>query len=693
MNLDQASFRLNRLAFNMSNTPSKPADSLRQCSAQQPEQSWAAARLEVFLQQCPLGIIVWDTHGRVVEWSAASPSIFGYTAEEAIGGGFDLIVPADDLPNVMTVWASLLAQSGGDRSANRNKTKEGRSINCEWFNAPLLSSDGRVVGVASLVQDVTDTTQAIDAMRRSEARFRELIERSPDAILVVRAGKLIYANPALVSLLGHDEASGLLGQTLSSLMHPDDLRSLDDGLDVVPITERNTPKERRFIRRDGLVLTVEVASLVVEYDSLPAQLYLLRDLTERKLMQAKLLQADRMVSVGMLAAGVAHEINNPLAYLIANLETISSRMLPSLEKFSDQVSLAIADGELPKIEPQPEPVLKQIREMVTIAREGADRVRRIVQDLKAFSRGDDERKVIVDLQRILDATISIVWNEIRHRAELVRSYGDIPVILANESRVGQVFLNLLLNAAQALPIGEVSSNRIRVVTSTSHQGEAVVEVSDSGPGIPPEVLKHVFDPFFTTKPEGEGTGLGLWVCQGIVTSLGGSIQVETAPEQGTTFRVVFPAATAIVEARDERPLPVPVSTHTTRGRVLVVDDEIEIGHALAGLLGDEFDVVCLASGREAIAHLEKDKKFSSIICDLMMPDVSGMDVGRYLYAKYPSLAQRAIFVTGGAFSSEAEHFLREINPTLVEKPLDFWALRMMIRERHNEMEKSLSSPP
>jgi len=210
----------------------------------------------------------------------------------------------------------------------------------------------------------------------------------------------------------------------------------------------------------------------------------LRDVTlraERCKLQEQLLVSDRMASVGTLAAGVAHEINNPLAVVLANLE-MATRSVSELAK-----RMALPDD---------------LEESLKDATDCAERIRDIVRDLKIFSRAEDDRRAPVDTRRVLESTLRMAWNEIRHRARLVKLYGAVPPVEANESRLGQVFLNLIVNAAQAIPEGHAEANEIRVATRLGPTGGVVVEIADSGCGMPPEVLRRIFTPFYTTKPVG-----------------------------------------------------------------------------------------------------------------------------------------------------------------------------------------------
>jgi signal transduction histidine kinase len=184
-----------------------------------------------------------------------------------------------------------------------------------------------------------------------------------------------------------------------------------------------------------------------------------------------------------------------------------------------------------------------VREAVQETLTGSHRVSEIVRDLKTFSRGDEERRGPVDVHAVLDLCASMARSEIRHRARLVREYGSLPPVQANETRLGQVFLNLIVNAAQAIPEGsDVKDHEIRVTTWRDETGWAVIAVKDTGSGISPENLGRLFSPFFTTKPAGVGTGLGLSICHGIITGMGGRITVESELGRGTVFRVFLPLA-------------------------------------------------------------------------------------------------------------------------------------------------------
>jgi PAS domain S-box-containing protein len=502
-------------------------------------------------------------------------------------------------------------------------------------------------------------SRMVEALRRSEASFREVIERLPDAITVWRGERLIYANPAVLALIGAASADELVGKKareLEHFIHP------EDRVILRPVKEEarggsRAMREMRFLRRAGETVTVEIAHFRVSFDGQPCAMWIAHDLTERKQMQARLLLSDRMVSLGTLAAGIGHEINNPLAYVIANLTHLERELLPSL--------------------PLEERQREELRSLVAETQHGALRIREITQQLKLFSQVERETTSSrVNVEQVIESSVRMVWNEIRHRARLVRQYGEALVVEAPEGRLGQVFLNLLVNAAHAIPEGSVEQHEIRVVTR--RQGElAIVEIHDTGVGIPEEHRERVFEPFFTTRPGGGGTGLGLSVCLGIVTGLNGRMEVESTVGQGSVFRVILPIAPT--EAPVAQPPAPPEVPAARRGRILSVDDEPMIGAAITRALRQEHDVLALASAREAQARILRGERFDVILCDLMMPEMSGMELYEEIQRAAPEQAERMVFLTGGAFTPRARAFLSQVKNRCMEKPFTPAELRELLR--------------
>jgi two-component system, NtrC family, sensor kinase len=356
-------------------------------------------------------------------------------------------------------------------------------------------------------------------LRRSEESFRTLIEQSPDATLVHRKGVVLFANPAAVAMLGRASAEELQGQPVTELVQPGQEAAL------IEPSQAGDHREVRFRHPRGRQVLGEVVTVSLLFDGRPAIVCIARDITERKQVQERFLATARLTSLGKLAAGVAHELNNPLAYLLSNLNYVNEE-LKKLVEAGEALS-----GER----------AQDIQEALSEARSGSHRVRDIVLHLKFFSRAYTDQHAPVDINALLDSCVSMAWSEIKHRARLVKDYGQVPLVQASESRLGEVFLNLLMNAAQAMPLPGAESSEIRLSTRHEH-GSVVVAVQDTGEGIPAENMSRLFDPFFTTKPAGVGTGLGLSICHGIIVALGGRITVESQPGQGSTFQVFLPVA-------------------------------------------------------------------------------------------------------------------------------------------------------
>ncbi|HXX68797.1 MAG TPA: response regulator [Polyangiaceae bacterium] len=423
----------------------------------------------------------------------------------------------------------------------------------------------------------------------------------------------------------------------------------------------------------------------VDYDTLIDTIDRLLVASEHRELQARLAQTDRLTSLGTLAAGVAHEINNPLAYVLLNIGYLAES-LPKL--FTNQ------DDD-------------RVRETFVAlnhARNGAERIRDIVQSLKTFSRPENDSRAPLDVIRVLDATLAMVAHEIRHRALLVKDYAPVPEVLANEARLGQVFLNLLMNAIQALRDDRVSSNEIRVVVKASDVDRVVIEIRDNGVGIPTQVQGRIFEPFFTTKPIGIGTGLGLAICHGIVTSLDGTLTFESEPGKGTVFRVELPAVGrpsdehTVQRADDPSKAPPDrlagdaptgrvssespsgsTSHNVSAGRILVVDDEPIVCFALERLLSKEGEVVAVTSAQQALACVRSGERFDVIICDLMLPEMDGPALHEHVQEIDPKQAERMVFVTGGVFTKRARDFLESVPNPRLGKPFDIDTLLALVR--------------
>lgn len=592
--------------------------------------------------------------------SEAAADILGWPAEDLIRDNPLSHIAPEDQPRL----AEKLAQRIGGETGQATYQLEVVRQDGGRTSIEISTADVALGGLRAVIAFILDTTARKAAERatlRREASFRRLIERAPEPIGIVRDGNFVYANPAFVDALGYPSAEALAAVPMSALLDADDLAQLEARVNVIMHEGRLPPYAYNVRRYDGSAMLLETSSIPFEYEGKPSVLTMGRDVTERRMLQARLVQADRLAALGTMAAGVAHEINNPLAYLMLNLDWIARKLSAGVNDPSSVEALA---------------------EMLNEARRGAQRVATIVRELRSFSRADGETKGAIDLGAVVRSAVKISGHEIRPRARLTIALESAPLVHANEGRLEQVVLNLLLNAAQALPPGRTATNEIRVVVRVDAEGRAVLEVSDNGDGIAPEVLSRIFDPFFTTKPPGVGTGLGLSICHGIVTSLGGQITVHSMPSEGTTFRVVMPTTLGTPEpeppSQSARP-PAP-ALGETRARVLVIDDEIQIANTLRELLSVEHDVTAATSGAEALAAMQAGHNFEVIFCDLMMPGMGGIEVYERIRAEYPGLERRIVFMTGGAFTTIAAEFLASVENRRLEKPFSLGLIERIVRE-------------
>ena len=386
-----------------------------------------------------------------------------------------------------------------------------------------------------------------------------------------------------------------------------------------------------------------------------------RDVTEERATQTRLLVADRLASIGMLAAGVAHEINNPLAAVIANLD--------------------LASDQLARLEGNSPPDTAEIGRMLHEAKEAGERVRRIVRDLRTLSRPEADPTSPVDIHQVLESVLRLAKTEINQRAHVVRELDvDARYVLGNEPRLSQVFLNLIMNAVQALPEGQPDENEIRVHTHLDPAGRVVITVADTGQGISPESMKRLFVPFFTTKAVGLGTGLGLSICQRLVTACGGEISAESRPGAGASFHVALLPAKP-VSAAPPAPEPVREAKTAQRSKILMVDDEPVILSILNRALGGNHDCVTTTRAADALARLQAGERFDLILCDLMMPGMDGRQLFDEITLLDPGQANKVMFLSGGAFTPALQAFLARVPNERIQKPFDVAALKAKVNGR------------
>ena len=363
----------------------------------------------------------------------------------------------------------------------------------------------------------------------SERELRSIVDDLPIGIVVRQRDVVAYANHAVGASFGV-AAAALVGRNIVELARPEYRESFTSRMRVTDRGESQGPFEFRFDRADGRIGIIEAsAARMIRFGGQPSVMVTWREVSEERALRDRLLMADRMAAVGTLASGIAHEINNPLACVTANLELLREELSPG--------DLPARDSMPPKMSPD------EILAALDDAREGAERVRIIVRDLRLFARGDAGERGPVDLGGVLQAAERMAGSVVKARARVVQEHAPLPPVDGNATRLCQVFVNILVNAAQAISAGAPDDNEVRV-TAALDRDFVVVEVRDTGAGIPADVRARIFDPFFSTKGIGGGHGLGLSVCHGIVTSFGGRISVDGAASgRGTVVRVALPVYT------------------------------------------------------------------------------------------------------------------------------------------------------
>lgn len=601
------------------------------------------------------GIFLTDPGGRLLESNRRGCTMLGYEPGELDDVHVREILAPGELERAPLRDGDLPPGERlvFDRCVRR---KDGTSFFVEVGLSRL--ADGRFLAI---LRDITQRKEAERDARRGAETFRALLERFPDGVAVHQNGRFVYVNNAVLALLGATGASELVGRRILDVVHPEERDVVSARLEEVERRGRAAPlREERLLRLDGAEIRAEVMGVPVEFDGAPAVVVVMRDVSEQRRLQDRLAQADRLASVGLLAAGVAHEVNNPLAYALLNLE----RLARDLPKLLGNVEDATADR-----------LLGCLHDAI----DGARRVQRIVRELRTFARTSPDERRAVDINAVLTHSLDLAANQLRFRARVVRDLGHVPEVMGDEGRLTQVFVNLLINAAHSIEEGQVEQNEVRVRTYLD--GNTVrVEVADSGEGIPPENVPRLFDPFFTTKEPGRGSGLGLSISHSIARAHGGHITVDTAPGKGSRFVVHLPAI------RDAgRVTPPPISSpgarpsgSPQRKRVLLVDDEQLLRSVLASLLAPRYEIVPADSGAAAIRILASDARFDAIVCDLMMPDVSGMDVYEWLGRERPTLLPRIVLMTGGAFTERGKALLDQAPVLRIDKPFEIDELSAMI---------------
>ena len=511
-------------------------------------------RFRRLYDEAPVGYHEVDAEGTIVNINKTECELLGYAHAELIGRPVFEIVAEEFREAARRAFLDKIAGRRPLAPFERTiQTRDGRRLVIAIEERYRRDPAGKVVGLVSTLRDVTDRKRVEAALVSSERRARALFEGMEEAVFVhAPDGRILDANPAASRLLGYSHEE-FLTLTTADVDDPEFAAGYAERLGR-QVTDGRLACEGKHRTKDGRVIPVEIKTALIQLDDGPAVLAVIRDVSERQAlerMRAVLTQSERLASIGLLSAGVAHEINNPLAYVGNNLAVLER----DLSAVVDLV--AIYEAARPALEhADPEAVARvdalsedfdwpYVREnlprMLARTRDGVRRVANIVASLRTLARTTPTKKEPAAIPELFESALEMLRGRLRRgQIEVVVEHGDVPKLSCVPTQISQVILNLLINATQAVELGPRHASG-RIVFRSERAGDTVVlSVSDNGAGIDPEDVPRLFDPFFTTKGLGEGTGLGLSICHGIVTGHGGRIEVDGGPGLGATFRLVFP---------------------------------------------------------------------------------------------------------------------------------------------------------
>lgn len=628
-------------------------------------------RLAMILETSSDAMVAWDSEGRITDANSAALGFTGLSREALLGRDIGSLL--DPRPN----------PSQGLPPPDTRLTLLARNADGSEKRLPVAATmtaveDDPLVACHALLRDLTvwetherEVKLHLSRIHELEEQHRTLLDNAPLIIfrLDPRSLELVYLNHCAERLLGVPRDEALSSPGFLRLLHMDSEGQSAYDEAVVQATSGlcSSPYEARLARRGSLMMTARgtIYPLLGKSGKVVAIEGLFMDVSAEHAARTRLIQADRLTTLGTLAAGVAHEINNPAAFILLGLDMMG-RLLDGAGSAFD------ADSS------------KEILELLTELRDSTRRIVDIVRDLRMFARAPGgTRRMAVDVNRTVESALTLTRGQVVERAEVVRDLGDVPHVLIDEGRLGQVLVNLLVNAAQAIPRGTRGEAKV-FVTTRSHDGRMVeIEIRDTGVGIPPEIQERIWDPFFTTKDPGAGTGLGLSISREIIDRSGGRMYVEspvpgTNPPSGSRFIIELPASATALSSFPPMPTWPPRSIGGP-ARVLIIEDEAALARALMAEIGRMHEVQLVPNAAEALQVLET-KLFDVILCDVRMPGMSGEALFEMVRKDRPQVAVRFVFMTGVGFGADFERFLSESGRPILEKPFSVEDALTIIRK-------------
>lgn len=609
-------------------------------------------RLAMILETSRDAMVAWDADGRITDANAAASVLSGIARPDLLGRSVDELFgkpPATE-------------GTGSTRLAMRRRSPGGDAFGIvpvsltmtRVADDPLVAAHALIRDESELVTKEREAAQHLARIAELEKELRSILDNTPVVIFRIDSttGELAYLNRHAERLLGvpTEEALGTRNFLRAIHLDADGMASFDAAVASARSGAVSPAYEARLRGRDGRPIAVRgtVYPLVSDDGGVIAIEGTLADVSGEHDIRQRLVQADRLSTLGTLAASVAHEINNPAAFMLLGLNAVSRMLEPAAQASVEQL-------------------IEELREATT-------RIVDIARDLRLFVSPAPGRVLsgFADPNEVVESALTLARGRLMDRANVVRRLEPVAPVRIDRGRLGQVLVNLLVNAAQALPRTRSDGRENVVTVSTRSAGDLVeIEVADNGVGIPREHLPLIWTPFFTTKDADSGTGLGLWITRDIVERAGGEIRVgpgiDTASELvGTRFVVTLP----VVSSPDEpssAPPPRAAASSGARLSVLVVEDEVTFARRLASALGQIHAVTVVHGGREAL-RLLSERPYDVVLSDLRMPDVSGEALYAAIRARDEAQARAFVFMTGIGFLPEVQEFLGETGQPVLHKP-------------------------
>ena len=602
-------------------------------------------------------VYAMDDGGNIIYANEASFATYGYDRAELLGKNINDLTAGDKDALIPARMARLFEQ--GEIEFETSHCRRDGSVIPVELRAELITVDDRKV-IVCVARDMTERKLAEKVLKRSEERFRTVLEDMDSGYFELDSrGYYVFVNDAMCKILGMSRAE-IVAKHFIGFVDPADEAFIHNSRAVIDdVAKKGVTLSGIFgtiVKGDGSkrIIGVSASPMRDAAGLINGVRGITRDITDRRKMEQQLLIAGKLASIGELAAGVAHEINNPLtaimgyAQLLSSDEEVSDRIKPDLEKIYSQ----------------------------------SQRAARIVQNLLTFARSYEPAKDVIDINDLIARSLELRSYE--HNVADIQVITDLqetlPGVSADDNQIQQVLLNVIINAEQSIA-ARGKSGTIKILTRLVEEGVRI-SVIDDGAGIPREILERLFDPFFTTKDVGGGTGLGLSVCHGIVTNHGGRIYAESVVGHGATFVIELPAADGTLTRAPSAPeklrketLPAAVGK-----RILIVDDETVIRDILARILSERgYQVESASSGTEGLEKIESSR-YDIYLLDIKMPGVDGMDMYEIIGAKFPNMMDRVIFITGDTVTKSTLDFLESTKREYFSKPLDFSRLIKTIEQ-------------